>query len=122
MKKAQSITTLFLDVGGVLLTNGWDQHARELAAQTFHLDRKEMDSRHNLTFDTYEIGKLTLDEYLKRVVFYEKRPFSQSQFQKFMFERSQPYPEMIAYVCKLKTRYKLKIAVVSNESRELTVY
>ena len=71
-----SITTLFLDLGGVLLTNGWDRHARELAAQTFNLDRKEMDERHHLTFDTYEVGKLTLDQYLTRVIFYEKREFT----------------------------------------------
>ena len=54
-----AITALFLDLGGVLLTNGWDRNARELAAKTFDLDHKEMDERHHLTFDTYEVGKLT---------------------------------------------------------------
>ena len=27
------ITTLFLDIGGVLLTDGWDHHARKRAAK-----------------------------------------------------------------------------------------
>lgn len=116
------ISALFLDIGGVLLTNGWDHQARELAAKTFDLDREEMEGRHRLTFDTYEVGKLTLEQYLKRVVFYEERAFSLDQFRKFMFEQSKAYPEMIELVRDLKALYGLKIAVVSNEGRELTEY
>jgi putative hydrolase of the HAD superfamily len=113
------ITALFLDLGGVLLTNGWDRHARELAAQTFQLDRKEVDERHHLTFDTYEEGKITLDQYLSRVVFYEQRSFTAQQFRDFMFAQSKPFPEMIGLIRTLKAQYKLKIAVVNNEGREL---
>jgi putative hydrolase of the HAD superfamily len=113
------ITTLFLDLGGVLLTNGWDRHSRELAAQKFNLDRKEMDERHHLTFDTYEVGKLTLDQYLGRVIFYEKRDFTREEFRDFMFAQSKSFPEMIELIRNLKERYKLKIAVVNNEGREL---
>jgi putative hydrolase of the HAD superfamily len=116
------ITALFLDIGGVLLTNGWDHNARRRAAETFDLDYGEMDERHHLTFDTYEEGKLTLDEYLGRVVFHEERPFSLDEFKSFMFAQSQPYPEMIAFIRTLKARYNLKIAAVSNEGRELTIY
>ena len=116
------VTALFLDIGGVLLTNGWDHQARELAAKTFDLDLDEMEDRHHLTFDTYEVGKLTLEEYLSRVVFYQKRSFTQAQFQKFMFAQSKPYPKMIELVRKLKARHGLKVAVVSNEARELNSY
>ena len=69
MKQPTSITTLFIDIGGVLLTNGWDHQARDLAAKTFNLDRQEIENRHRLTFDTFEIGKISLTEYLARVVF-----------------------------------------------------
>ena len=69
-------TTLFLDVGGVFLTNGWDHNMREHASQQFNLDLVELNKRHALTFDTYEIGKITLDTYLDRVVFYMDRSFS----------------------------------------------
>ncbi len=117
-----AITALFLDVGGVLLTNGWDRHAREQAAQAFNLDLDEMNERHHLTFDTYEEGKLTLDEYLTRLVFYEPRPFTRDQFRDFMFAQSKPFPETIELVKALKARHGLKIAVVSNEGRELTAY
>ena len=115
MKKATAITCLFLDIGGVLLTNGWDHHARKRAATNFKLELAEMEDRHHLTFDTYEEGKLTLEEYLGRVVFYQKRPFTRAQFRRFMFAQSKPYPEMIELVAQLKVRHGLKIAVVSNE-------
>ena len=78
-----------------------------------------MEDRHHLTFDTYEVGKVTLEEYLSRVVFYEERPFTRAQFRRFMFAQSKPYPEMIELVRKLKAQHGLKIAVVSNEAREL---
>jgi putative hydrolase of the HAD superfamily len=122
MKRIAPITALFLDVGGVLLTNGWDHHARKRAATHFKLELAGMEDRHHLTFDTYEEGKLTLEEYLGRVVFYQKRPFTQAQFRRFMFAQSKPFPQMIELICKLKAKYGLKIAVVSNEARELNAY
>ena len=122
MKKEPPITCLFLDIGGVLLTDGWDHHARKRAAAFFRLKLPEMEDRHHLTFDTYEEGKLTLEEYLNRVVFYQKRPFTRAQFRRFMFAQSKPYPEMIDLVAQLKVQHKLKIAVVSNEARELNAY
>jgi len=122
MIKTPTFTTLFIDVGGVLLTNGWDRKAREKAATTFSFDLAEMESRHSLTFDTYEVGKITLDEYLARILFYKPRDFTPNQFKKFMFEQSQPYEEMLKLISKLKKKYDLKIAVVSNEGRELTEY
>ena len=64
-----SITTLFLDIGGVLLTNGWDRKARQQAAEAYHLDQDDVEERHHLTYDTYEEGKLSLDDYLQRVIF-----------------------------------------------------
>ena len=122
MKRIAPITTLFLDIGGVLLTDGWDHHARKRAATNFKLELAEMEDRHHLTFDTYEEGKLTLEEYLGRVVFYQKRPFTRAQFRRFMFAQSKPCPEMIKLVARLKVRHGLKIAVVSNEGRELNAY
>ncbi len=116
------ITTLFLDIGNVLLTNGWDRHHRIEAAQKFGLDYEEMNERHHLTFDTYELGKLDLDEYLNRIVFYEKRSFSHEDFKKFMFAQSRPFPDMIDLVCELKNQYCLHLAALSNEGRELTMY
>lgn len=120
--KSSSITTLFLDIGGVLLTNGWDHVSRQKAAEKFSLDYEVMAERHHLTFDTYEEGKLPLDEYLDRVIFYEQRPFTRDDFREFMFAQSQPYPEMIGLITDLKARHNLKVTAVSNEGRELTLH
>lgn len=116
------ITTLFLDIGGVLLTNGWDHNIRKSAADQFGLDYDEMNERHHLTFDTYEEGKLSLDGYLNRIVFYQDRSFSRDEFKQFMFAQSQPFPKMIELMSKVKAQYGLQVAAVSNEGRELTTY
>ena len=122
MQQTSSITTLFIDIGGVLLTNGWDRAARKEAAGTFSLDLIELEERHHLTFDTYEEGKLTLDEYLSRIVFYEDRAFTRDTFKEFMFSRTEPYNDMIDLICRLKEKHGLKIAIVNNEGRELNEY
>jgi putative hydrolase of the HAD superfamily len=123
MKKNKSApTTIFTDIGGVLLTNGWDREARKKAIQLFNLDPVETEERHHLSFDTYESGKISLSEYLKRLVFYTKRDFSEEDFRAFMFEQSQPYTDMLDLVCGIKKKYRIKIAVVNNEGRELNNY
>jgi putative hydrolase of the HAD superfamily len=116
---AAPVTALFLDVGGVMLTNGWDRKSREAAAKNFGLDLDELNDRHRMTFDTYESGKLSLDEYLKRAVFYTDRPFTMEDFRKFMYDQSVAYPEMIELIKALKAKFKLRIAVVNNEGREI---
>ena len=122
VKRNTTISCIFLDVGGVVLTNGWDHLARRRAAKHFKLQWAEMEDRHNLNCATYEEGKLRLEEYLGRVVFYKKRTFTRAQFRSFMFAQSKPYTEMIEIFAQLKIRYGLKIAVVSNEARELNAY
>jgi putative hydrolase of the HAD superfamily len=120
--KNKKITTLFLDIGGVLLSDGWGHDFRHRAAEQFHLDKQEMEERHNIMFVTYEEGKITLEEYLDRVVFYKKRDFSFNEFRDFMFSLTTPYPNMIGFIKKLKVQCGLKIVAVSNEARELNTY
>src|SRR5664279_5363319 len=122
MKKATGITCIFLDIGGVLLTDGWDHLARRRAAKNFKLEWAEMESRHQLMFEIFEEGKITMEEYLSLVVFHQKRSFTRNQFRSYMFAQSKPFPEMIELVTKLKLSLGLKIAIVSNEARELNAY
>ncbi len=122
MNDKRPITCMLLDIGGVLLSNGWDRYARKRAADHFLLDFAELDERHHLNFEIYEIGKLTLEDYLQRVVFHEKRLFSSAQFQEFIFAQSTPIPDMIALMTQLKHRYGLKIVALSNEGREINDY
>jgi putative hydrolase of the HAD superfamily len=121
-KQKTDITTLFIDIGEVLLTNGWDHHERARAAKHFKLDFAEMEDRHHLAFEIYEMGRLTLEQYLDLVLFYKKRPFSRADFWRFMCAQSKAYPEMIELITKLKHQHKLKIIVVSNEARELNAH
>lgn len=122
MENTGPVTTLFLDIGGVLLTNGWDHLARKRAAKVFKLDFIEMETRHHLIYNTYEAGWLGLNEYLDWVVFHQRRPFTRARFWKFMCAQSKPLPGMIELVRRLKSRHKLKIAVVNNEARELNAH
>lgn len=117
-----NITTLFLDIGGVLLTNGWGHDFRKVVAEKFHLDKQQMEERHSIMFVTYEEGKTTLQEYLNRVVFYQQRDFTPDEFRDFMFSLSKPVPGMITLIKKIKEKYRLKVVAVSNEATELNAY
>jgi len=121
MKPAKT-SCLFLDIGGVLLSDGWGHVSRKMAAAKFKLDLTDFEYRHQLNFSVYEEGKISLREYLDRVVFHQKRTFSQAQFQKFMFLRSQPDLLMLELVRALKEKYRLKIIAVSNEGREMNAF
>lgn len=122
MKSKSPITTIFTDLGGVLLTNGWERRSRKKAIELFKLDAEETEERHHLTFDTYEVGKISLDEYLNRVIFYEKRSFSRTEFKDFMFSQSKPFDDMLELIKRLKKKHDINVAVVSNEGRELAEY
>ena len=86
------------------------------------MNLEELNKRHTEAIDIYEVGKLTLKEFLNWVVFYEKRSFTQNQFRKFIYEQSKSYPQMIALIRRLKLQYGLKIVVVSNEGREFNEF
>lgn len=122
MNEENHISTLFLDIGGVLLTDGWDRNSRQEAAKIFQLSHDDMEERHHLNFETYELGKMSMDEYLDRVIFYQDQNFSADQFKTFMFQQSRSYPEMIELIIHLKKKYNLKIAAISNEGWEFNAY
>lgn len=115
----EDITTLFLDIGGVLLTSGWDRKSRQLAVVRFQLDGEEVEERHHLIFHLYEEGKLTLEEYLERVIFYHARNFTKEDFKNFMFEQSSPIEGSVDFFKSLKAEHHLKVIAVNNEAREL---
>ncbi len=122
MESRTAITTLFLDIGEVLLTNGWAHESRQLAAEKFNLDFNNFDTKHAIAFETYELGKLTMNEYLDIAVFNKPRDFTKEEFRQFMFAQSKPYPKMIELIKRLKKQYSLKVVAVSNEARELNAY
>jgi len=122
MEKDIPVNTLFLDIGGVLLSNGWGHESRQASAVAFQLDYEEMQSRHEVFVATYEEGKLSLDEYLNRVVFYRERSFTPGRFKEFMFAQTTADKGMIDLMIHMKEKYHLKIVVINNEARELNEY
>jgi len=115
------VKALLLDVGGVLMTNGWDHSLRAKVAEHFNIELDEMNARHGLVFDTFETGKISFDEYLTMVIFFEKRPYSLQDVKTFVFESVRPFQDTIDYIKAIKAEHNLKIGVVSNEGRELAV-
>jgi putative hydrolase of the HAD superfamily len=113
---------LFWDVGGVLLTNAWDHTQRAQALKHFQMeeDEGEFHNRHEMVVSSFERGKITLDEYFDRTVFYRPRPFTRETFRDYMFSLSQPFPDVVQLAQSLSNKYFM--GTINNESRELNYY
>ncbi len=116
------IRALFWDIGGVLLTNAWDRTERAEALQHFNVDPDEFHSRHEMLVSSFERGKITLDEYLERTIFYRERPFTLQAFREYMLGLSRPFPENLRFAQALHDSGKYFMSTINNESRELNYY
>jgi putative hydrolase of the HAD superfamily len=114
------IRTLFWDVGGVLLSNAWDHEERGRAVEHFHLEKAEFEAKHKEIFTSFEAGKLTLEQYLDRAVFYQPQRFNKEEFKSFMFSQSKPKPEVLELARSLAGGHLM--GTINNESRELNEY
>jgi putative hydrolase of the HAD superfamily len=113
---------LFFDIGGVLLTNGWGNDSRKLAAEKFGLDYDEMNTLHGYIFNVYEIGNLTLDQYLDVVIFNHPREFTREDFKEFVFSRSRELPGLLEWMKEWKKDCGFRIISINNEGKELNSY
>jgi putative hydrolase of the HAD superfamily len=116
------ITTLFWDIGGVILTNGWDRGSRREAASVFQFDWEEFQDRHELSFPAFDSGMITLNEYLDRTLFYRSRQFTREEFTAFMFAQSKEYPESRAVLDCVARSGKYLVGAINNEPLELNEY
>ncbi|MCU1271049.1 MAG: Haloacid dehalogenase domain protein hydrolase [Acidobacteriaceae bacterium] len=116
----KAIRTLFWDVGGVLLTNAWDHEERDRAIEKFQLQKADFETRHKEIVTAFEEGKVTLEQYLERTIFYQPRKFAKEEFKSFMFSLSKPKPEVLEFARSLANKYLM--ATLNNESRELNEY
>jgi putative hydrolase of the HAD superfamily len=113
------ITHVFFDIGGVLGTNGWDREQRARAVERFGLD-EEFEQRHQELAADWEVGRITLAEYLESAVFYAPRPFSRGDFEAFMLAQSEPDPVALAIAEDLRARRPdLRLMTFNNEPAEL---
>ena len=115
------VTALFWDIGGVILSNGWDRAARAKAAEKFGLDWEEFQDRHELASPAFETGRITLDTYLVRTVFYRMRSFTREEFTAFMFQQSREFPDSRRVLSSVAQTGKFLLAVINNEPLELNI-
>ena len=117
-----TIRALFWDIGGVLLTNAWDHNERTEALEHFNIDVQEFQGRHEMLVSSFERGKIGLDEYLQRTIFYRDRPFRMNAFREYMFALSKSFPDVLQFAQSLGASGKYFMATINNESRELNYY
>ena len=116
------INTIFFDIGGVLLTDGWGHDSRRAAAEKFGLDWDEYRERHENVAHAIETNSIALEQYLTRAVFYRPRSFTRNEFRSFMFSQSQPHGETIEIVKQLASSKRYFLATLNNEIFELNQY
>lgn len=117
-----AIRAMFWDVGGVLLTNAWDHTQRTQALERFQIDQKEFHDRHEMVVSSFERGKITLDEYLDRTVFFRPRSFERKEFREALLSLSQPLPGMLKFAQSLADTGKYLMGTINNESREVNYF
>ena len=111
--------TLFFDLGGVLLTNGWDTAARRRAAERFGFDFAEFQTRHEMLKTAFETGRLSLSHYIRKAIFHRERDFEPRDLQEFMFAQSQVLGDTLDFVRALAATGRYRLYTLNNESREL---
>lgn len=117
------VDVILFDVGGVLLTNGWDHCERSMVLDQFHLDRAEFEARHPKANDAWERDLITAKEYLEATVFYEPRDFTEDDFLAALFAQSVPLPHgALSILQELATTGKWILGCLNNEAREPNEY
>jgi putative hydrolase of the HAD superfamily len=117
-----NVAALFWDLGGVVLSNGWDESARGEAARRFALDPVDFERRHRDVEDDFETRKITLETYLDRTLFFTDRRFTKDEFKEFIFAQSRENKETRVLLDELTVTRRFFMAALNNESEELNVY
>jgi putative hydrolase of the HAD superfamily len=113
---------LFWDIGGVLLTNGWDRHARADAARQFQFEHADFEARHARVVESFDSGGMSLDEYMDETLFFRRREFTREAFKEFVYAQSKPFPEVLRVAEMFAARPDCFMAALNNESLPLNRY
>jgi putative hydrolase of the HAD superfamily len=114
---------ILFDVGGVLLTNGWDHCERSVVLDQFHLHHAEFEKRHLKVNDAWERDLITVKEYLDATVFYEPRHFTPDDFLAALCAQSVPLPHGgLSILQELAASGKWTLGCLNNEAREPNDY
>ena len=114
---------VLFDVGGVLLTNGWDHRERAAVLRQFNLDSAAFEMRHAAPYDAWERGAISANEYLDATVFHEPRSFTREEFFAALLAQSQPLPDgAVAILGEISASNKCMVGALNNEAREPNEY
>jgi putative hydrolase of the HAD superfamily len=114
---------ILFDVGGVLLTNGWDHRERAAVLTQFRLDATAFEARHAAPNDAWERDAINAKAYLDLTVFYEPRGFSRDEFFNAICAQSQLQPDGAFGILKeLAASDKCRLGALNNEARETNQY
>jgi putative hydrolase of the HAD superfamily len=117
------VNTILFDVGGVLLTNGWDHEERAAVLAHFSVDRAAYEARHAPANDAWEKGFITAEEFLRQTVFFEPRSFTPAEFLARMKAQSKVLPHGALRILQdLRASREIQLAILNNEARELNDY
>lgn len=114
---------ILFDIGGVLLTNGWDHCERAAVLDRFHLNHAEFEARHPGPYDAWERDQIAAREYLDATVFYEPRAFTPDEFIDAIFEQSVLLPNgAVGILEELAASGNWMLGALNNEAREPNEY
>jgi putative hydrolase of the HAD superfamily len=114
---------ILFDVGGVLLTNGWDHRERSAVLDQFHLDKAEFEARHAVPNAAWERDEIDAKAYMDATVFYEPRSFSHDEFFAAICAQSKLLPDGgLGILQELAASDKCRLGVLNNEARETNDY
>jgi len=117
------ISTILFDIGGVLLTNGWDRQQRDAVLARFGLDSAEFEHRHAELDQAWERDEIGADEYLRRTVFYQARSFTPAEFLDAMKEQSKVLDDSALGVLRqVSASGEYVLATINNEARVMNEY
>lgn len=117
------ISTILWDVGGVLLTNGWDQQQRDGVLLRFGLDHADFERRHAEVAEAWERDEIGVDQYLHHTVFFQPRSFTPAEFLEAMRAESRLLPDSaIGILRRLAASQEYGLAAVNNESRAMNEF
>jgi HAD superfamily hydrolase (TIGR01509 family) len=120
------IKTIFWDIGGVLLTNGWDKDQRSRVLMQLGVDVPDYELRHDAANFFWERGLSTANEFFRKTVFHPDQPSRNFTYDDLWLqvcaESKVLHPGCFNILAALNDSKQYKVATLNNESRELDEY
>lgn len=125
LQRGEDIRTIFWDIGGVLLTNGWDAHQRAGVLNSLGVDLLAYEAMHDRANFYWERGLITARDFFEQTVL-ETNPQLGLTFEALWEwvcgESRVLHPGSFEILAALQRSGQYRLATLNNESRELNEY